>query len=51
MTLEMRMFGEADLLKRLREAGFSSVRVCPNADPAFGVDWPIDFHLPILARP
>jgi hypothetical protein len=51
MTLEMRQFAESDLLRRLSAAGFSSVRICDDAEPAFGVVWPIDYALPILARP
>ena len=49
-TLEMRMFSEGDLLRRLRDAGFSSVQVRIDHDPAFGVDWPIDYAVPIVAR-
>ena len=50
MTLEMRMFAEDDLLRRLRAAGFS--RAAVRADPAthFGINWPIDHSLPMVAR-
>ena len=50
MTLEMRMFTEPDLLRRLRSAGFSSVRVCADHEPKFGVIWPMDWAVPIVAR-
>jgi SAM-dependent methyltransferase len=50
MTLEMRHFGEADLLNRFVEAGFASAEVRKDYAPAFGIDWPIDFALPIVAR-
>jgi SAM-dependent methyltransferase len=50
MTLEMRMFAESDLLRRLEAAGFSSVRVCADHDPRFGIIWPMDWSVPIVAR-
>jgi SAM-dependent methyltransferase len=50
MTLEMRMFTEPDLVRRLRAAGFSSIRVCVDHAPEFGVDWPMDWAVPIVAR-
>jgi hypothetical protein len=50
MTLEMRMFSEADLRRRLSAAGFSSVRVCGEHYAPFGIFWPIDHSLPIVAR-
>ena len=50
MTLEMRMFTEPDLRRRLEDAGFSSVRVCVDHAPEFGVMWPMDWAVPIVAR-
>jgi SAM-dependent methyltransferase len=50
MTLEMRMFAEADLLRRLRAAGFSSAAVRIDHAPHFGIMWPIDYAVPIVAR-
>lgn len=50
LTLEMRHFSQPDLLRRLREAGFSSVRVCPDHVPQFGILWPMDWAVPIVAR-
>ena len=50
MTLEMRQFSERDLRRRLREAGFCSVRVCPDHVPEFGILWPMDWAVPIVAR-
>ena len=50
MTLEMRMFAEDDLLRRLRAAGFSRAAVRADPAPHFGIDWPIDHSLPIVAR-
>jgi hypothetical protein len=50
MTLEMRMFSEPDLLRELANAGFKSVRVVADPVPEFGIVWPIDYHLPIVAR-
>ena len=50
MTLEMRMFAEADLLRRLAAAGFSSVRVRADHVPEFGIMWPMDWAIPIVAR-
>jgi hypothetical protein len=50
MTLEMRMFSEPDLLRRLRAAGFSDIRVCAGQVPEFGILWPMDGDVPIVAR-
>jgi SAM-dependent methyltransferase len=50
MTLEMRMFGEGDLLRRLRAADFSRAEVRADSAPHFGINWPIDHSLPIVAR-
>ena len=50
MTLEMRMFTEPDLLRRLTQAGFSSARVCVDHAPEFGIQWPMDWAVPIVAR-
>jgi SAM-dependent methyltransferase len=50
MTLEMRMFTEPDLLRRLREAGFSSAQVRIDYAPEYGIHWPIDYAVPIVAR-
>jgi SAM-dependent methyltransferase len=50
MTLEMRMFPEVDLMRRVRAAGFSSAAVRIDHAPHFGVMWPIDYAVPIVAR-
>lgn len=50
MTLEMRMFSEPDLRRRLASAGFSSVRVYTDCVPEFGILWPMDWAVPIAAR-
>jgi hypothetical protein len=50
MTLEMRMFSEPDLLRRLAAAGFSSARVHAEHYAPYGILWPIDHSLPIVAR-
>jgi hypothetical protein len=50
MTLEMRMFSESDLLRRLQAAGFSSARVHGEHYAEYGILWPIDHSLPIVAR-
>ena len=50
MTLEMRMFTEPDLRRRLEKAGFSSIRVCADHEPEFGIIWPMDWAVPIVAR-
>lgn len=50
MTLEMRMFSEPDLLRRLAAAGFSKAEVRIDHAPEFGIMWPIDYAVPIVAR-
>ena len=51
MTLEMRVFALPDLLRRLRAAGYSKVRVGVPDAPRFGIAWPIDHSLLMVARP
>lgn len=50
MTLEMRMFSEPDLRRRLAGAGFSSIRIYADHFPEFGIIWPMDWAVPIAAR-
>ena len=50
MTLEMRMFSEADLMRRLGSAGFATAAARIDDAPHFGVRWPIDYAVPIVAR-
>lgn len=50
-TLEMRKFGARDLVQRLKAAGFASIRFCTDYVPEFGIRWPNDSDLPIVARP
>lgn len=49
-TLEMRIFAEADLLQRLAAAGFRSIEVCVDSVPEYGILWPMDWAVPIVAR-
>ncbi len=49
-TLEMRMFSETDLLQRLTAAGFCSIGVCVDNVPEYGILWPMDWAVPIVAR-
>ncbi|MBK7813058.1 MAG: hypothetical protein IPJ52_01480 [Rhodocyclaceae bacterium] len=49
-TLEMRMFSETDLLQRLTAAGFCSIEVCVDNVPEYGILWPMDWAVPIVAR-
>ena len=50
MTLEMRMFSEPDLRRRLAKAGFSSIRIYSDHFPEFGILWPMDWAVPVAAR-
>lgn len=50
MTLEMRMFAANDLKRRLKAAGFRRVELHGEDEAGFGVMWPIDFAIPIVAR-
>ncbi len=49
-TLEMRIFSEPDLRRHLADAGFSSVRICTENVPEFGIIWPMDWAVPVVAR-
>lgn len=50
MTLEMRLFSEPDLRRRLKAAGFSSVEIHAEHVPEYGILWPMDWAVPIAAR-
>jgi SAM-dependent methyltransferase len=49
-TLEMRVFSRESLLRDLRNAGFSDIRVADEPVPEFGIHWPVTWSLPIVAR-
>jgi hypothetical protein len=49
-VLEMRVFGEEDLLQHLRGAGFEDTKVYRTPDFLHGVWWPEPWSLPISAR-
>jgi len=49
-TLEMRIFGEPDLMKNLTDAGFEQVTVLREDYPPFGILHQETWSLPILAR-
>ena len=49
-TLEMRVFGEADLRGQLAEAGFPNVEFAIDDDPAFGIVHRESWSLPVIAR-
>ena len=46
----MRRFSEADLRRRLKAAGFSSIHLYEGPVPEFGILWPPDESVPIVAR-
>ncbi len=50
MTLEMRVFAEKDLLRRLEKSGFSDVKVHRRPDLTCAAWWPEPWSLPISAR-
>lgn len=50
MTLEMRMFSESDLIRKLEQAGFSSMKIYADRMPEHGILWPMDWAVPIVAR-
>ena len=49
-TLEMRVFGEADLLREFRRAGFDEVKVHREPCAKYGIYWRSDEGLPVSAR-
>jgi GT2 family glycosyltransferase len=49
-VLEMRIFSEAGLLDELKEAGFSSIKICSEPFWEFGIYWRESWSLPIIAR-
>jgi len=51
LTLEMRRFAKASLLREFRLAGFESVEIYGASDLEHGVFWTDQWSLPIAARP
>jgi SAM-dependent methyltransferase len=49
-TVEMRVFGEADLVRHLQRAGFVDVKVHRTPDFAHGIWWPERWSFPISAK-
>ena len=49
-TLEMRIFGEPDLMRNLAASGFEQVTVKGEDYPRFGIFFQERWSLPILAR-
>lgn len=37
-------------MRDLKEAGFSSVRIYADVVPKYGILWPMDWAVPIVAR-
>jgi hypothetical protein len=50
MTLEMRVFSEPDLRRRLATAGFTSIEIRNEHYADFGILWPTEWDVPIVAR-
>jgi SAM-dependent methyltransferase len=49
-SLEMRVFSRADLLAQLERAGFRDITTHDEPELAFGIEWHVDWSLPISAR-
>lgn len=49
-TLEMRIFSEPDLLNLLGQAGFTSHHICSENMEKFGIIWPMDWAVPVVAN-
>ena len=48
-SLEMRVFARTALEDACRDAGFARVRFVTEGCPAFGIEWPEPFSMPIVA--
>jgi SAM-dependent methyltransferase len=49
-TLEMRLFSRGALEREFAVAGFAGMRVADEAFPAFGIEWPEPWSVPMVAR-
>ncbi|GEM_PF-997050 len=49
-TLEMRLFSAPDLIHYLERAGFEDIVFHQDHAPEFGIQWAVDWSLPISAR-
>jgi hypothetical protein len=49
-VLELREWSRLGLRRDLARAGFTDIRLCRPSALGFGIHWPIDASLPVLAR-
>lgn len=49
-TLEFRLFSRASLIAHLETAGFTDVRIASEPMLEWGIHWPCDWSLPVIAR-
>jgi len=49
-TLEMRVFSEKSLINELHQSGFSKVKIYRESYLEYGINWDVDWSLPVAAR-
>ena len=49
-TLEMRVFSERSLMNELEKSGFKNVAIYGQPFLEYGINWGVDWSLPIAAR-
>jgi hypothetical protein len=49
-TLEMRLFSRLALEREFAAAGFARMRIADEPFPAFGIEWPEPWSVPMVAH-
>lgn len=50
ITLEFRLFSRSSLIQHLEKAGFSEIRIASESLLEWGIHWPCNWSLPVIAR-
>lgn len=49
-TIEMRIFTKSSVRNELEKSGFREIEFCKCDEPRYGIVWPLNWSLPIVAR-
>ncbi len=49
-TMELRIFTKSSIKKEFEKSGFHKIEFCKCDEPQYGIIWPLNWSLPIVAR-
>ncbi len=49
-TIELRIFTKSSIRNELKKSGFGEIEFCKCNEPRYGIIWPLNWSLPIVAR-